>query len=184
MCRSLLKVSTLVHLAYAYHFQVLVQLLLLKGCEVTGVTSTTEKAERLKDETGIHHISNVKMSGSGRVMLFLHDTEGLAWKVLRHRFREASAMPNPHDQPPILVTESEQLLLPMHQRFLCVLKCASQVASFQTQTLLHLISHDRVQGGETFRCRYHLEKRPHPSVFMLICMLKIFLMRSPMRGIL
>ncbi len=26
-------------------------------------------------------LSNVKMSGSGRVMLFLHDTEGLAWKL-------------------------------------------------------------------------------------------------------
>eukprot|EP00392_Amoebophrya_sp_AT5.2_P003546 g3551.t1 len=34
---------------------VLVQLLLLKGCEVTGVTSTVRKAQRLKDETGVHH---------------------------------------------------------------------------------------------------------------------------------
>ncbi len=49
-------------------------------------------------------------------------------------------MSNPHDKSPtFLVTESEQLLLPMHQRFLCVLKCASQVTSFQTQTFLHLI---------------------------------------------
>ncbi len=72
-------------------------------------------------------------------MLFLHDTEGLAWKLWHHRLREASAMPNPHDKSPILVTESEHLLLPMHQRFLCVLKCASQVTSFQTKTFLHLI---------------------------------------------
>ncbi len=48
-------------------------------------------------------------------------------------------MPNPHDKSPILVTESEQLLLPMHERFLCVLKCASQVAFFQTRTFLHFI---------------------------------------------
>ncbi len=36
-------------------------------------------------------------------------------------------MPNPHDKSPILVTESGQLLLPMHERFFCVLKYASQV---------------------------------------------------------
>ncbi len=36
-------------------------------------------------------------------------------------------MPNPHNKSPILMTESGQLLLPMHERFLCVLKCASQV---------------------------------------------------------
>ncbi len=37
-----------------------------------------------------------------------------------------SAIPNPHDKSPILVTESGQLLLPMYERTFCVLKCASQ----------------------------------------------------------
>ncbi|CAD7976478.1 unnamed protein product, partial [Amoebophrya sp. A120] len=36
-------------------------------------------------------------------------------------------MPKPHDKSLILVTESGQLLLPMHERLFCVLKCASQV---------------------------------------------------------
>ncbi len=27
------------------------------------------------------YVSNANMSGSGRVMLLLHDTEGLAWKL-------------------------------------------------------------------------------------------------------
>ncbi len=98
---------------------------------VRASTSSTGNIKRKPPMTSaassVDALSNAKMSGSGTVMQFLHDTEGLAWKLEHHRFREASAMPNPHDKSPILVTESEQLLLPMHERFLRVPKCASQV---------------------------------------------------------
>ncbi len=36
-------------------------------------------------------------------------------------------MPNPHDKSPTLVTRIGHVLLPMHERFLCVVKCASQL---------------------------------------------------------
>ncbi len=36
-------------------------------------------------------------------------------------------MPNPHDKCPPLVLGSRHLLLPMHERFVCVVKCASQL---------------------------------------------------------
>ncbi len=36
--------------------------------------------EKQKFELNMN-LSNVKMSGYGRFMLFLHDTEGLAWKL-------------------------------------------------------------------------------------------------------
>ncbi|CAD7965024.1 unnamed protein product [Amoebophrya sp. A120] len=86
--------------------------------------------------SGFAALSNAKMFESGRVMLFLHDTEGLAWKLWHHRFQKASAMPKPHDKFPTLVTESGQVLLPMHERFFCVLKCALQVCTLPDPEIL------------------------------------------------
>eukprot|EP00926_Amoebophrya_sp_RCC4398_P018319 GSA120T00000445001.1 len=54
---------------------------------------------------------------------------GLAWNPWHHRSRELrSAMPNPHDKSPTLVTGNGRgLLLPMHEKFVRVMlrKCAS-----------------------------------------------------------
>ncbi len=90
------------------------------------------------------------MSGSARLQMFVMQSlrngnpEGLACKPQHHRFDGAagSSMPNPHDKSLLSVTRKRGtylLLLPLHDRFLYHSKCASQVATFQTQTYLQCI---------------------------------------------